>query len=100
MWSGEAADGRYRAAIPPVDDLVARPLWSVMIPTFNCAGFLAETLSSVLLQDLGPELMQIEVIDDCSDDDPGAVVAQLGQGRVGFFRQAERVGHIENSRSE
>jgi GT2 family glycosyltransferase len=73
-----------------------RPLWSVMVPTFECAGFLRETLASVLAQDPGPELMQIEVVDDASSDDPEAVVRELGEGRVGFFRQERNVGHVEN----
>jgi glycosyltransferase involved in cell wall biosynthesis len=67
-----------------------------MIPTYECAGFLRETLASVLAQDPGPRLMQIEVVDDASSDDPEAVVEELGAGRVGFFRQARNVGHVEN----
>lgn len=87
----------YRATIPPVPDGIARPLWSVMIPTYNCAEYLRETLASVLAQDPGPELMQIEVIDDHStQDDPAAVVAELGPGRVGFYRQPKNVGYIRN----
>jgi glycosyltransferase involved in cell wall biosynthesis len=68
-----------------------------MIPTYNCADYLRETLASVLAQDLGSEVMQIEVIDDCSTkDDPKAVVEELGKGRVGFYRQSQNVGHIRN----
>jgi GT2 family glycosyltransferase len=41
--------------------------------------------------------MQIEVVDDCSTrDDPAAVVAEVGQGRIGFYRQPRNVGHIQN----
>jgi len=73
------------------------PLWSVMIPTYNCASFLRETLCSVLAQDPGPELMQIEVVDDFStQDDPATVVAEVGRGRVAFYRQPENVGHCRN----
>src|SRR5688572_27849490 len=80
----------YRAEIPPVPDGVARPFWSVMIPTYHCARFLRQTLESVLIQDPGPVWMQIEVVDDGSIlDDPGAVVAEVGQGRVHFYRQAQ-----------
>jgi GT2 family glycosyltransferase len=51
----------------------------------------------VLAQDPGPKLMQIEVVDDCSTrDDPAAVVAEVGGGRVAFFRQPENVGHCRN----
>jgi hypothetical protein len=58
---------------------------------------LRETLNSVLAQDPGVELMQIEVVDDCSTlDDPEAVVKELGKGRVQFYRQPENVGYIRN----
>jgi glycosyltransferase involved in cell wall biosynthesis len=68
-----------------------------MIPTYNCASFLRETLCSVLAQDPGPELMQIEVVDDCSRrDDPAAVVEEVGRGRVSFYRQTGNVGHCLN----
>ena len=87
----------YRATISPVPEGTDRPVWSVMIPTYNCAGYLQETLVHVLAQAPGPELMQIEVIDDCSTaDDPATVVEEVGNGRVGFYRQPENVGHIKN----
>jgi glycosyltransferase involved in cell wall biosynthesis len=83
--------------IPPVPEGVSRPFWSVMIPTFNCARFLRTTLESILQQKYPPEAMQIEVVDDCSDhDDPERVVREVGQGRVGFFRQARNLGHTGN----
>lgn len=47
---------------------VSRPLWSVMIPVYNCSKYLAENIRSVLAQDPGPELMQIEIVDDFSTD--------------------------------
>lgn len=87
----------YRTAITEVADGTPRPLWSVMIPTYNCAAYLRETLQGVLAQDPGPNLMQIEVVDDHSThDDPGAVVTELGTDRVGFYRQPENVGHVRN----
>ena len=86
----------HRAAVPPVAAGVARPLWSVMIPTYDCARYLRETLESVLAQDPGPHAMQIEVVDDGSRDDPAAVVAAVGGGRVGFFAQRANVGHTRN----
>lgn len=87
----------HRASIPPVPEGTARPLWSVMIPTYNCAHYLRETLAGVLAQDPGPELMQIEVVDDCSTgDDPAAVVEELGRGRVAFYRQPRNLGYIHN----
>lgn len=86
--------------IAPVAAGVARPAWSVMIPTFNCASYLATTLESVLGQDPGPEQMQIEVIDDCSTkDNPGEVVQRIGKGRVGFYQKPKNEGVVANFNS-
>lgn len=88
---------QYCPDIAPVPTGNPRPLWSVMIPTYNCADFLSLTLQSVLIQDPGPELMQIEVVDDVSThDDPQAVVKGMGQGRIKFFRQRNNVGATAN----
>lgn len=88
---------RWRGEIAPRPAGERRPFWSVMIPTYNCAHYLRETLASVLAQDPGSEMMQIEVIDDHSTlDEPAAVVAELGRGRVGFYRQPDNVGHTRN----
>jgi len=85
------------AKIAPVDSTLARPAWSVMIPTYHCARYLGETLRSVLAQDPGPDAMQIEVIDDHStQDDPESVVREVGRGRVAFFRQPANVGITRN----
>lgn len=87
----------HRASIAPIDAAAARPLWSVMIPTYHCAGYLEHTLRSVLDQDPGPDLMHIEVIDDHSTaDDPEDVVKRVGRGRVGFYRQPRNVGVVGN----
>jgi len=87
----------YRATILPVPEGVCPPLWSVMIPTYNCADYLRQTLAGILAQDPGAEVMQIEVVDDHSTlDDPAAVVAELGWGRVEFYQQPQNVGYIRN----
>lgn len=92
-----AAVGPHRATIAPVPEGTPRPTWSVMIPTYNCADHLGEALRSVLAQDPGPEEMQIEVVDDAStDDDPEAVVRDVGRGRVAFVRQPANVGQVPN----
>jgi glycosyltransferase involved in cell wall biosynthesis len=70
---------------------------SIMIPTFNCASLLRETLESLKQQGEIIRDAQIEVIDDCSiTDDPAAVVRDVFGGRVGFFRQQKNVGPIAN----
>ena len=83
--------------IAPVSPAEKRPLWSVLIPTYNCIEWLRQTLESVLVQDPGPEIMQIEVVDDCSTDgDVGALVQEIGKGRIGFFRQEKNRGSLRN----
>jgi len=87
----------YSPTIPPVADGEPRPLWSVMIPIYNSASYLRETLASVLAQDPSPDVMQIAVVDDHStQDDAAAVVEELGRGRVEFYRQPQNVGLIKN----
>jgi hypothetical protein len=88
------------AAAPPIDRLeagIARPLWSVMIPTYNFSRYLGETLASVLAQDPGPEEMQIEVIDDGSTrDDPEPVIRAFGSGRIALHRNPRNLGLAGN----
>lgn len=68
-----------------------------MIPVYNCAGFLLETLEAVLEQALPVDEMQIEVVDDHSTDvDVEALVKAMGKGRVGYFRQPENRGSLRN----
>ena len=83
--------------IDPVPETVDRPVWSVMIPTYNCSQYLIENLRSVLEQDPGEEYMQIEVVDDCSTDtDVESLVRKIGKGRIGYFRQPNNVGSLRN----
>ena len=87
----------YYIKISKVTDSIDRPLWSVVIPTYNCAEFLKETLQSVLAQDPGEVIMEIIVVDDHSTkDDPEAVVKEFGKGRVKFIRQEKNVGKVKN----
>ena len=88
----------YIPAIDPVPDLVERPFWSVMIPTFNAnKKYLVEALESVLAQDPGPTHMQIEVVDDGTTAfDLEAVVNEVGKGRIAFYRQPRHLGLAAN----
>ena len=89
---------KIRSVTPPAIGVLPingdRPFWSVMIPTYNPrADYLEETLLSVLKQDPGPDQMQIEVVDDCSDDDTASeVTRQVGAGRVMFHAEPQNRG--------
>jgi glycosyltransferase involved in cell wall biosynthesis len=83
--------------VVPISDGIHRPLWSVMIPTYNSGKWLRQTLQSVMAQDYGPERMQIEVVDNCStEDDPEALVRAVGENRVAFYRRPKNEGPIAN----
>lgn len=56
---------------------------TVIIPTFNRAGFIAEAIESMLDQSLPPQ--QLIVSDDGSSDDTARVVARFGS-RVSYVR--------------
>lgn len=74
-----------------------RPTWSVMIPAYNCAYLLRETLESILQQDRGVDHMQIMVVDDASTDaDIEALVKEISNGRVSYYRQPCNVGSLKN----
>src|SRR5215218_9112907 len=83
--------------INPVNTTDPRPLFSVMIPTYNCLAYLKRTLESVLVQDMGAGKMQIEVVDDCSrDGDVKKLVDEVGKGRIRFYQQPENRGSLRN----
>lgn len=83
--------------VRPLDAGIARPRWSVMIPVYNCYGYLRLALESVVRQAPDESVMHIEVIDDCSTDgDVAALVREMGKGRVGYFCQLSNVGSLRN----
>ena len=83
--------------IAPVPANLHRPLWSVMIPVYNCSEFLPDTLRSVLQQAPAAGVMQIEVIDDFSTDaDVEKLVNEIGKGRITYYRQPQNVGSVRN----
>lgn len=83
--------------ISPLPEGVKRPLWSVMIPAYNCMQFLEETIASVLQQYQGDGKMEIEVVDDCSTDgDVGALVERVGNGVVKYYRSEKNMGNLRN----
>ncbi len=71
--------------MPPADKL--RPLVSVIIPTYNRAGWIREAIDSVLAQDHEPK--ECIVVDDGSTDETPRVLAEYGD-RIRVISQANR----------
>ncbi|MDB9313963.1 glycosyltransferase [Spirulina sp. CS-785/01] len=83
--------------IEPLSEESHRPFWSVMIPAYNRVDYLKRTLESVLAQNIPPEQMQIEVIDNASTlSDIAALVREIAGERVSCYRQPYNVGMAEN----
>lgn len=84
-------------AISKVAPDVQRPMLSIMIPVWNCAEYVVETLQSIVSQNFDGISVQIEVIDDFSTDaDVAALVARFGNNMVGYYRQPQNVGSLRN----
>lgn len=49
-----------------------RPLVSVVMPTYNCAGYIEESIKSVIAQTVSS--WEIEIVDDCSTDNTYEVI--------------------------
>ncbi|MEO8209859.1 MAG: glycosyltransferase, partial [bacterium] len=76
---------------------IKRPLWSVMIPTYNPGKYIIEAINSAVNQNFSSEQMQIEVVDDCSTKvDLEKLVEDNWKGRVSYFRLPKNVGHSFN----
>lgn len=68
--------------------LVERPLVSVVLPTYNHAHYLPESLGSVLSQSYSP--LELIVVDDGSSDETQAVVQRCSDGAVRYVSQRNR----------
>jgi glycosyltransferase involved in cell wall biosynthesis len=83
--------------VRPVTGSIKRPLWSVMIPVYNCSNYLKTTLESVLAENISEDQMQIEIIDDCSTDaNVEELVFNISKGRAQYFKQEKNVGSLLN----
>lgn len=68
------------------------PLVTVLIPAFNAARWIEQTIASVLAE-RGPPF-ELLVVDDGSSDDTAKLVASVGDARVRCVRQAANRGLI------
>jgi glycosyltransferase involved in cell wall biosynthesis len=77
-------------------DLGARPLVSVIIPTYNHGAFLPAALESVKAQTCGP--IEIIVVDDFSTDDTEQIVARHSTPLIKYIKVANN-GIVARSRN-
>lgn len=69
------------------------PKVTIMIPTYNQAQYIAQSIESALAQDY-PNI-EIVVSDDCSTDETNSIVAlYLSDPRVKYFRNETNLGRV------
>jgi len=66
------------------------PIVSVVIPTYNAAKYLPETINSVLEQDFDD--LEIIVVDDKSTDNTKKVLNEIGSDKIRYYRLEENHG--------
>src|ERR1700686_4844626 len=71
----------------------AMPLVSILIPSYNAARFLRETLDSLLAQTY--KNIEIILLDDASTDATPEIAAEYA-GRITSFRQPRNLGIYDN----
>ena len=59
-------------------------LVSIIMPSYNTAGFIAKSIESVLRQSYSD--WELIIVDDCSTDDTDAVVATFTDERIRYFK--------------
>jgi GT2 family glycosyltransferase len=70
---------------------------SIVIPTYNCARYLGQTLQSLRAQGERLAAAEIQVVDDCSTaDDPAAVARETWGDRVTVHRHERNLGPTRN----
>ncbi|AFY41934.1 glycosyltransferase family 2 protein [Nostoc sp. PCC 7107] len=72
----------------------AAPLVSVIIPTYNRPEYLKQAIASAVNQ----TYKQIEIIvsDNCSDENPQAIIDSFKDVRIRFIRHPENIGMLAN----
>lgn len=80
--------------LPPPASGPANPLVSVVLPVFNGAGYLRESLDSLLRQTYQP--LEIIVLDDASTDGTPGIAASYGS-RIRSIRQPVNLGTFQNA---
>lgn len=65
-------------------------LVSIIMPTYNCAKFIKETIESVINQTY--ESWELVIVDDCSNDNTEEVVASFNDKRIKYHRLEKNSG--------
>ncbi|MEH2154187.1 glycosyltransferase family 2 protein [Nostoc sp.] len=71
-----------------------QPLVSVIIPTYNRPEYLKQAIASAIKQTY--QNIEILISDNCSSENPQAVVASFGDSRIKFWQQQQNVGMLAN----
>ena len=71
-----------------------KPVFSIVIPTFNSLELLRRALSSALQQQ--GVAMEVIVTDDSTTTDIADYVASLGDERLRYFRNQPSLGAVKN----
>ncbi|MHC5935301.1 glycosyltransferase family 2 protein [Nostoc sp.] len=70
------------------------PLVSVIIPTYNRPEYLKQAIASAIKQTY--QNIEIIISDNCSSENPQALVASFGDSRIKFWRHQQNVGMLAN----
>ena len=80
--------------IDDVSSQLNQPLVSIVIPTYNRPEYLKEAIASAVNQTY--RNIEIIVSDNCSPENPQAIVESFADPRIRFWRQTQNVGMIAN----
>lgn len=67
-----------------------KPLVSVIMPTYNCGRFIAESIRSVLSQTYTE--WELLIVDDCSTDETESIVSSYKDPRIRYMRNERNMG--------
>ena len=70
------------------------PLISVILPVYNCAAFISDTMHSILNQTI--QDFEIIVIDDCSTDNTVDVIQKFDDKRIFILLKKQNMGLIDS----
>ena len=83
--------------IQPLAENTARPFWSVMITVYKRTQYLEQALKSVLEQAPSTEEMQIEIIQDGTDEtvrkEIEKIIRKIGGEQVCYYLASKQFGH-------